>query len=159
MFAEADRRWLKKNQLAAAKRRLTAAQWLELLEKEREKGDSALHGLWVVTEKASGGLRQRASSPPVLQRLICTSVRGQIHGANLCLVCDGHTVQAAKRGAVLEEGEDFFGAAAVVEASRQEVLRVWSGLAARVPELHGVLVYGELFGGLVRPRTRSRRAR
>lgn len=74
-------------------------------------------------------------------------VTEKIHGANFCAVSDGESVRFAKRKAVLEEGEAFFGWEALREDLEAAALAV---AAALLPALDGathVLVYGELFGG------------
>jgi Rnl2 family RNA ligase len=68
----------------------------------------------------------------------------KLHGANLCVVCDGVDIAVAKRRAVLEPGDEFFGYRAAI-----------GPLLASVRSLHALvagtrqwlLLYGELIGG------------
>ena len=83
---------------------------------------SAAHDLWVVTEK--------------------------IHGANMCFVCDGHTVSTASRKRILPQSEDFFGSNSTGLVGRHlpTVLALVAEVRKYVPA-DVVWVYGELFGG------------
>jgi Rnl2 family RNA ligase len=67
----------------------------------------------------------------------------KIHGANLCICTDGTEIAVAKRRAVLDAGDAFFGyrraIAPLVPAVR--------ALFRRLGDAAWVLVYGELFGG------------
>jgi Rnl2 family RNA ligase len=74
-------------------------------------------------------------------------VTEKIHGANFCVLTDGNEVRAAKRKALLEEGEEFFGYARVLERVREPVRRLFAALKPDHPEAQVVSIYGELFGG------------
>ncbi|HZJ62578.1 MAG TPA: RNA ligase family protein, partial [Kofleriaceae bacterium] len=67
----------------------------------------------------------------------------KIHGANLCICTDGTEIAVAKRRAVLDAGDPFFGykraIAPLVPAVR--------ALFRRLGDVTWALVYGELFGG------------
>ncbi len=66
----------------------------------------------------------------------------KLHGANLCVCSDGDHVVVAKRRAVLQPGEEFFG-------YRRAVGPLLAQIRALVRELDApwVFIYGELFGG------------
>lgn len=69
----------------------------------------------------------------------------KLHGANLCVLCDGTDIAVAKRRAVLEPGDEFFGYRDAI-----------GPLMAHVRSLHALvagtrqwlLLYGELAGGV-----------
>jgi Rnl2 family RNA ligase len=67
----------------------------------------------------------------------------KIHGANLCICTDGAEIVVAKRRAVLDAGDPFFG-------YRRAVAPLIPAVRALFRRLGGVtwaLLYGELFGG------------
>ena len=67
----------------------------------------------------------------------------KIHGANLCICTDGETIAIAKRRAVLEATDDFFGC-------RRAIGPLVPAIRTLVAELRPpgwLLIYGELFGG------------
>jgi Rnl2 family RNA ligase len=67
----------------------------------------------------------------------------KIHGANLCICTDGIEMSVAKRRAVLDAGDPFFG-------YKRAIAPLVPAVRALVRQLDGaawVLVYGELFGG------------
>jgi Rnl2 family RNA ligase len=74
-------------------------------------------------------------------------VTEKIHGANFCLITDGAAIRCAKRKALLEPDEDFFGHRAVLERNTPAVLRLFELARQRFPGLTRVFLYGELFGG------------
>lgn len=74
-------------------------------------------------------------------------VTEKIHGANFCLITDGTSIHAAKRKALLEADEDFFGHRAVLDRKAPAVLRLFGLARERFPGLTRVFLYGELFGG------------
>jgi Rnl2 family RNA ligase len=93
---------------------------------ERLEADEAAHRAlarvhWVVTEK--------------------------IHGANLALIADGNDVRAAKRKALLEPAEEFFGWQAIVARLADPVNAVATAARATDASAINIIIYGELFGG------------
>lgn len=74
-------------------------------------------------------------------------VTEKIHGANFCVVTDGHTVRAAKRKAFLAPGDDFFGHEALLVHLAPAARELCARARAADPRVARVLVYGELFGG------------
>jgi Rnl2 family RNA ligase len=67
----------------------------------------------------------------------------KIHGANLCICTDGTEIAVAKRRAVLDAGDPFFG-------YRRAIAPLIPAVRALFRRLGGAtwaLVYGELFGG------------
>src|SRR5262245_49427546 len=71
----------------------------------------------------------------------------KIHGANLAPVSNGDEVRAAKRKALLERGEEFFGWEGIVTRYADAVRALAKTLRAADAETAEVIVYGELFGG------------
>lgn len=74
-------------------------------------------------------------------------VTEKIHGANFCLITDGHDVRCAKRKELLPDGEDFFGHLALLPRLTAAVLDVHAQVQRAHPEMARVAIYGELFGG------------
>lgn len=72
----------------------------------------------------------------------------KIHGANFCVMSDGHHVECAKRKATLDASEFFFGYREVVGQLVPAVLEL-AAIAAEelAEELAQVSLFGELFGG------------
>lgn len=67
----------------------------------------------------------------------------KIHGANLCITTDGIDIAVAKRRAVLDVGDPFFGYKRAVAP----LLPAVRALFRKLGDVTGMLVYGELFGG------------
>ena len=67
----------------------------------------------------------------------------KIHGANLCLCTDGAEIAVAKRRAVLDAGDPFFG----YKRAIAPLLPAVRALFRRLGNVAWALVYGELFGG------------
>jgi Rnl2 family RNA ligase len=74
-------------------------------------------------------------------------VMEKIHGANLALASDGDEVRAAKRKALLDPGDEFFGWGAILERYGDAVRALAKSVAADDGDVASVIVYGELFGG------------
>lgn len=74
-------------------------------------------------------------------------VTEKIHGANFCVLTDGIVVRCAKRKALLEKNDDFFGFQRPLEKLHLPVRKLFSLLQEELPELRWLKVYGELFGG------------
>lgn len=67
----------------------------------------------------------------------------KIHGANLCICTDGTEIVVAKRRAVLEAGDLFFG----YKRAIAPLIPAVRALFHRLGDVTWALVYGELFGG------------
>lgn len=74
-------------------------------------------------------------------------VQEKVHGTNTSFLCDGTTIQFAKRTAVLAEDEKFYDFQQIVAALREQVLAL-SNEAMMIDGATSVCIFGELFGGL-----------
>lgn len=74
-------------------------------------------------------------------------VTEKIHGANFCVLSNGEDTHFAKRKAVLDDAENFFGYHSLRDDLREKVGQVFAQLHAQHPDTVAVAVYGELFGG------------
>jgi Rnl2 family RNA ligase len=74
-------------------------------------------------------------------------VTEKIHGASFCFVVSEEGIRCAKRKALLEPGEDFFGHEAVLARCDAALRRLFAIVRSRCAYARAVLVYGELFGG------------
>lgn len=74
-------------------------------------------------------------------------VTEKVHGANFCFVLDGRTVRCAKRKALLEPDEDFFGHGAVLARLENRLGSLFAAARRDIEGLATLYVYGELFGG------------
>jgi Rnl2 family RNA ligase len=74
-------------------------------------------------------------------------VTEKIHGANFCLLTDGRAIRAAKRKALLRDGEDFFGHAALLDRLAPAITRLPALLRDAGITADLVYIHGELFGG------------
>ena len=74
-------------------------------------------------------------------------VTEKIHGAAFALVADAAGVRAAKRKALLEPGESFFGYQLVLQRRRQAAAALFEARRAQDPAVARVAIHGELFGG------------
>ena len=69
------------------------------------------------------------------------SVSEKLHGANLCIYCDGNGLEIASRNGMLEDSSSFYSLGRI----KDELYRVATTLQAYFKQ--DVKVYGELFGG------------
>lgn len=74
-------------------------------------------------------------------------VQEKVHGANFSFICDGKSIQVAKRTTILEEGEQFNNYQYVLEIYRERIMELFSLITEDIPEVHTIHIYGELFGG------------
>jgi Rnl2 family RNA ligase len=74
-------------------------------------------------------------------------VTEKIHGANFCVLSNGEDTHFAKRKAVLDDAENFFGYHSLRDDLVEKVAQVFELLQAQHPDTVAVAVYGELFGG------------
>jgi len=75
-------------------------------------------------------------------------VQEKVHGANTSFLCDGETMRFAKRTSMLEDGEQFYNYPELLERYKDRVLRLFSDIKAKYPEVTHISVFGEMFGGL-----------
>ena len=75
------------------------------------------------------------------------AVQEKVDGANVSIITDGQEVRMARRTALLEPGEPFFGWEAVLDRYEWPVCHIFNRLSLDYPEITAVAVYGELFGG------------
>ncbi|MDF1662120.1 MAG: RNA ligase family protein, partial [Planctomycetota bacterium] len=81
-----------------------------------------------------------------LQKLTWVATE-KIHGANFSLSFDGAELRCAKRKALLEDGQDFFGFEGVRDKLQETIPSLFKAVQTEIPELSSIAVYGELFGG------------
>ena len=75
------------------------------------------------------------------------AVQEQVDGANVSFLCDDLEVRMARRTAILDPQEPFFGHQAVLERYSGRVYHIYNLLRQSYPALSSIAVYGELFGG------------
>ena len=75
-------------------------------------------------------------------------VQEKVHGANTSFLCDGETVRFAKRTSMLEDGEQFYDYPELLERYKARVLKLFTDIRAKFPEVTHISVFGEMFGGL-----------
>lgn len=73
-------------------------------------------------------------------------VTEKVHGANLCFIQSKEGLQVAKRKAILQEGEEFFGYQTVKVQLSSALADLFEVLKVQYNATHSY-VYGELFGG------------
>jgi len=74
-------------------------------------------------------------------------VQEKVHGSNVCLVTDGHTVHFGKRTGFVEAGEKFYDYEVVLERYTSRVIALFSLVKQNVPDLMTLSLFGEMFGG------------
>ena len=75
------------------------------------------------------------------------AVQEKVHGANASFLCDGNEVRFAKRTALVEADEPFYGCADLVNLYRDRILALTKDVMGRYPGVIQVSIFGELFGG------------
>lgn len=75
-------------------------------------------------------------------------VQEKVHGANTSFLCDGHQVQFAKRTSVLTGDERFYDYPELLDAYKERVMKLYVCLKEKYPNLTGISVFGEMFGGM-----------
>ncbi|CAG8555775.1 2773_t:CDS:2 [Ambispora leptoticha] len=75
----------------------------------------------------------------------------KIHGVNFSFITDGTRVQCARRMAILDENESFYGYQTIKAKYHDNIIKLWEVMNSK-NLIRGVkiIVYGELFGGLYR---------
>lgn len=85
-----------------------------------------------------------AEMPPDLKYV----VQEKVHGANTSFLCDGSNVQFAKRTSVLAEDEKFYDYPELLETYKEKVLKLYTIIKDKYPDVASISVFGEMFGGL-----------
>ena len=75
------------------------------------------------------------------------AVQEKVDGANVSFLCDDLDVRMARRTAVLDPLEPFFGYQEVLERYSGHIYHIYNLLRLSYPALTSIAVYGELFGG------------
>ena len=75
------------------------------------------------------------------------AVQEKVDGANVSFLCDDLDVRMARRTAILDPLEPFFGYQQVLERYSGHIYHIYNRLRLSYPEMTSVAVYGELFGG------------
>ena len=75
------------------------------------------------------------------------AVQEKVDGANVSFLCDDLDVRMARRTAILDPLEPFFGYQQVLERYSGHIYHIYNRLRLAYPEMTSLAVYGELFGG------------
>ena len=75
------------------------------------------------------------------------AVQEKVDGANVSFLCDDLEVRMARRTAILDPLEPFFGYQQVLERYSGHIYHIYNRLRLSYPEMTSIAVYGELFGG------------
>ena len=75
------------------------------------------------------------------------AVQEKVDGANVSFLCDDLEVRMARRTAILDPLEPFFGYQQVLERYSGHIYHIYNRLRLSYPEITSIAVYGELFGG------------
>ena len=75
------------------------------------------------------------------------AVQEKVHGANASFLCDGNDIKFAKRTALIEADEQFYGYADVLAHYRDKILALTKDVMGKYPDTTQVSIFGELFGG------------
>ena len=75
------------------------------------------------------------------------AVQEKVHGANASFLCDGKEIKFAKRTALVEADEQFYGYTEVLDSYRDKILALTKDVMERYPGTTQVSIFGELFGG------------
>lgn len=75
------------------------------------------------------------------------AVQEKVHGANASFLCDGNDIRFAKRTALVEADEPFYGYADLVDLYRDRILALTKDVMGQYPGVIQVSIFGELFGG------------
>lgn len=74
-------------------------------------------------------------------------VQEKVNGANVSFLCDGRHVQFAKRTSVVGNDEKFYNYEELLNAYKERVIRLFSNVQKRYPNVKSISVFGEMFGG------------
>lgn len=74
-------------------------------------------------------------------------VQEKIHGSNLCLITDGHSIQTAKRSGLLSAEDVFYNHQAILAQYAASALQAFQQVKALYPDTKTIAIFGEIFGG------------
>ena len=74
-------------------------------------------------------------------------VQEKVHGTNTSFLCDGKTVDFAKRTSVLGKDENFYDFPELLNRYQGKVMSMFNGLKKTYPTITSISVFGEMFGG------------
>lgn len=74
-------------------------------------------------------------------------VQEKVHGTNTSFLCDGKTVEFAKRTSVLSEGENFYDYPELLTRYTDKVISLFNDIKSIRPNITSISVFGEMFGG------------
>ena len=74
-------------------------------------------------------------------------VQEKVHGANVCFITDGKTVNFGKRTGLVEAGEKFYDYEELLGLYTEKVIALFPIVKASFPDVAAVTVFGEMFGG------------
>jgi RNA ligase, Rnl2 family len=74
-------------------------------------------------------------------------VQEKVHGANCCFICDGKSLQFAKRSELVEEKEKFYDHEELVRRYVDKIFNLTNQIKKSYEEVETVSVYGEMYGG------------
>ena len=75
------------------------------------------------------------------------AVQEKVDGANVSFLCDELEVRMARRTAILDPLESFYGYQEVLRRYSAQVYHIFNLLRLSFPAMTSIAVYGELFGG------------
>lgn len=75
------------------------------------------------------------------------AVQEKVDGANVSFLCDDLEVRMARRTAILDPLEPFFGYQEVLERYSGHIYHLYNRIRLSYPAMTSIAVYGELFGG------------
>ena len=75
------------------------------------------------------------------------AVQEKVDGANVSFLCDDLDIRMARRTAVLDSLEPFFGYQEVLERYSGHIYHIYNLVRLSHPDMTSISVYGELFGG------------
>lgn len=75
----------------------------------------------------------------------------KINGANFSIYCDGTETKFAKRTAFLTPNEWFYSYEQVAQNLAKKIVNLYRHIKLEQPDMHHIILYGELFGGFYPP--------
>ena len=75
------------------------------------------------------------------------AVQEKVDGANVSFLCDDLDIRMARRTAILDPLEPFFGYQEVLERYSGHIYHIYNLVRLAHPDMTSIAVYGELFGG------------
>lgn len=74
-------------------------------------------------------------------------VQEKVHGANTSFLCDGSTIEFAKRTSIIVANEKFYDHTELLDRYKQRVMHLFGTVKQRYPEVKSISLFGEMFGG------------